>query len=115
MGLIGWAIAFPLWIILPVSFLYGCLVTADSSSLSTGVTELAHPKGLGKTMALQSFLGWTGASISPIAFGYILDFTNPSDVLKTYGYMPTWGWAFMILGLGGVLGSLAVWKLKKEI
>ncbi|MGQ9638095.1 MAG: hypothetical protein ACUVT6_09930 [Thermodesulfobacteriota bacterium] len=97
-----------------MSFLYGYLVTADSYSLFTGVTELAHPKELGKTMALQSFLGWTGASISPIAFGYILDFTNPLDVLKTYGYIPPWGWAFMILGLGSFrfVSSLEIEKRK---
>ncbi len=111
--LIGWTIHFPIGLILTLSILYGLLVVADSSSLSTGVTELAHPGGLGKTMALQSFLGWTSASVSPILFGFILDLTNPPDASITYGYLPNWGWAFLLLGIGGGSGILSVWKLKK--
>ncbi len=111
--IIGWTITLPLWFIILISILYGLLVTADSSSISTGVTELAHPGGLGRTMALQSLLGFGSASLSPIVFGYILDVTNPKDALETVGYFPRWGWAFMVLGLGGWVGSLVVWRLKR--
>ncbi len=111
--IIGWSIQFPIWLILFISLLYGLLVVADSSSISTGITEFALPGGLGKTMALQSFLGWASASISPILFGFILDVTNPSDALVTYGYFPYWGWAFVMLGIGGGLGIISVWNLKK--
>ncbi len=112
---IGWTITLPFWLIILISILYGLLVTADSSSLSTGVTELALPGGLGRTMALQSLLGFASASLSPIVFGYILDATNPKDALARFGYFPLWGWAFMVLGLGGWMGSLVVWKLKREM
>lgn len=110
---VGWSIKFPIWLILIISILYGLLVVADSSSISTAITEFALPGGLGKTMALQSLLGWASASISPILFGFILDVTNPSDALATYGYLPHWGWAFMMLGVGGGTGIVSVWKLKK--
>jgi len=111
---IGWTRGFPISVIVLLSLLYGFMVTGESSVLSTGVTELARPGGLGRTMALQSFLGWGSASLSPIAFGYILDLTNPADALTRFGYVPHWGWAFMVLGLGGLMGPLIIWRLKKS-
>jgi MFS family permease len=58
-------------------------------------------------------LGFGAASISPILFGYILDLTNPADALTRYGYFPNWGWAFMILGVGGLMGPLVISRIKK--
>jgi MFS family permease len=111
--LIGWTRAFPLWAVLILSLVYGFMVTGDSSVLSTGITELAHPGGLGRTMALQSLLGFGAASVSPIVFGYVLDLTNPSNALDKLGYVPNWGWAFMMLGIGGVVGPLIMWLMKR--
>jgi MFS family permease len=111
--LIGWTRTSPLWMVIPLSLLYGFMVTGESSVLSTGVTEMAHPGGLGRTMALQSLLGWGAASISPIVFGVILDLTNPADALSSYGYFPNWGWAFVMLGGGGLVGPLIMWRLKR--
>lgn len=113
--LIGWTREWPFILVLILAILYGFMVTGESSVLSTGVTELAHPGGLGRTMALQSLLGWGAASLSPIAFGYVLDYTNPADALNRFGYVPNWGWAFMILGIGGLMGPLIIWRLKKEV
>ncbi len=112
--LIGWTRTFPIWVVLILSILYGFMVTGESSVLSTGVTELAHPAGLGRTMALQSLLGWGTASLSPIVFGYVLDITNPSNALAQFGYVPNWGWAFMLLGVGGLLGPLIVRRMGKR-
>jgi MFS family permease len=110
---IGWTRALPLWVVIPLSLLYGFMVTGESSVLSTGVTEWAHPGGLGRTLALQSLLGWGAASISPIVFGVILDLTNPADALRSFGYFPNWGWAFVMLGGGGLVGPLIVRRLKR--
>ncbi len=111
---IGWTRGLPIALIIVLSVLYGFMVTGESSVLSTGVTELARPGGLGRTMALQSLIGWGAASLSPIAFGYVLDLTNPADALTRIGYVPNWGWAFVILGLGGLVGPLILWPLKKK-
>ena len=43
------------------------------------------------------------------------DLTNPSDALTQFGYVPNWGWAFMLLGIGGLIGSLIMWRLKREV
>jgi MFS family permease len=112
---LGWAIAVPYWLLAILCLLYGFMVAADSSVLSTGVVEMAHPGGLGRTMAIQSLLGWTAASVSPVVFGYILDVTNPADALARYGYFPNWGWAFMLLGVGGLMGLLAIGRSKKKV
>jgi len=113
--LIGWTRAFPFSLVIILSIVYGFMVTGESSVLSTGVTELAHPGGLGRTMALQSLLGFGAASISPIVFGYVLDLTNPPDVLMRLGYTPNWGWAFTVLGIGGLVGPLFMWRLKRKV
>jgi len=113
--LIGWTRGFPFFLVLILCILYGFLVTGESSVLSTGVTELAHPGGLGRTMALQSLLGFGAASISPIVFGYVLDLSNPLDALTRFGYVPNWGWAFGLLGLGGLAGPLIMWRLKTKV
>ena len=94
--------------------LYGFLVAAESSILSTGVAELSQQGSLGRTMAVQSFLGWSAASISPIVFGYVLDHTNSAGVLHQLGYYPVWGWAFAVLGVGGLIGPLLMWILLKK-
>ena len=85
------------------------------SVLSTGITELAIPGGLGRTMAIQSVLGFGAASVSPIVFGYVLDLTNPADALARYGYFPNWGWAFVLLGIGGLMGPYVILRLKRRL
>ncbi len=112
---IGWTRTFPFSLIVILSILYGFAVTGESSVLSTGVTELAPPGGLGRTMALQSLLGFGAASISPILFGYILDLTNPSGQLSKLEYAANWGWAFAVLGIGGLTGPLFIWRLKRKV
>src|SRR2546422_2267890 len=77
--------------------LYGLLVTADSSSISTAVAESATAETLGATLAVQSGLGFLVTAISPFLFGAVLDATGG-----------IWGWAFLSLGIAAVLGTAAV-------
>jgi len=110
---IGWLIACPFYVIVTVSIVYGFLVAAESSIMSTAIAESSRHGSLGRTMAVQSFLGWSAASISPIIFGYVLDLTNPSNVAQELGYYPVWGWAFALLGAGGLIGPYLMWVLGK--
>ena len=52
---------------------------------------------------MRSFLGFGAGAISPIVFGVVLDWSNPS--LSAHMGYTTWGWAYGILGMGG-LGAL---------
>ncbi len=92
---LGWMLPWGIPIVLGVALLYGILVTADSSTISTAVAESAEPGALGRTLAVQSALGFIVTAISPALFGLILDATAQ------------WGWAFASLGLAALLGVLA--------
>jgi MFS family permease len=109
----GWLRALPVALLLFCSLVYGFFVTAESSVLSASVTEYVPFRSLGSAMALQSFLGWAAAGISPIVFGLVLDLTNPAPVVKTLGYIPNWGPAFAILGLGALTGPLFMALVKQ--
>ncbi|MBS4022496.1 MAG: MFS transporter [Dethiobacter sp.] len=109
--LFGWTRTLPLAMIVLISLVYGFLVTAESSVLSTSVTEMVAFPYLGTAMALQSFLGWSAASVSPVVFGAILDMANPAAASS--GFTPNWGPAFAVLGIGALWGPLAMQMLKK--
>jgi MFS family permease len=111
-SLLGWAWPLPFSWVVALSLASSFLATADSSVLSTSVTELVPRESLGAAQALQSFLGFGAASISPLLFGYILDLTNDPVALTTLGYLSHWGWAFSILGLGALVGPLALFHLR---
>ncbi|HEY6104206.1 MAG TPA: MFS transporter [bacterium] len=98
--LIGWTAPLGLAVVLILAIVYGLLVTAESSTLSTAVAESADPDALGTTMAVQSSLGFLVTAISPPLFGSILDATGGD-----------WGWAFASLGLAAIVGVLAVVRI----
>lgn len=50
---IGWLLPLGPGVVLPVAVVYGLLVTAESSTLSSAVAQHAPPGALGTTMALQ--------------------------------------------------------------
>ncbi len=94
--LIGWGLHWPFALLTTVALLYGFIVTAESAVVSTSITEHAEPALLGRTMALQSTIGFTTAALAPAGFGLVLDLTQ------------TWGWAFTLLGAGVLVGPVAV-------
>lgn len=94
---IGWTPDLGMAAVLALALVYGLLVTAESSTLSTAVAESASPDTLGATLALQSGLGFLVTAVSPSLFGAILDLTGGA-----------WGWAFASLGAAAVLGVVAV-------
>ncbi|MBS4032167.1 MAG: MFS transporter [Clostridiales bacterium] len=109
----GWLRPLPVAVLILFSLIYGFFVTAESSVLSTAVTEEVPFPCLGSAMALQSFLGWTAAAVSPIIFGIVLDWTNPAHVVEAAGFTPNWGPAFVVLGLGALLGPVAMVGLQR--
>lgn len=97
----GWSSAWGPAAILFLAGLYGFATIADSGVLSTAMTESVPPHFLGSMLALRSILGFGAGAVSPLAFGWILDLTNPGLEEPT-----RWGWAFAALGLGGALATL---------
>ena len=93
---IGWGLQWPFALLVTVALVYSFIVTAESAVVSTGITEQAEPAALGRTMALQSTIGFTTAALAPAGFGLVLDLSQ------------TWGWAFTLLGAGVLVGPLTL-------
>ena len=101
---IGWGLAWPFSILVALGLVYGLLITSESAIVSTGIADAAEPAYLGRTMALQSTVGFTAGALAPWAVGFVLD------------WAPRWGasaesrwiWAFGLLGLVALLGPLTV-------
>ncbi len=100
----GWAIAWPMWLVVALGAVYGFTTIGDSSVLSTAITESVPPSLLGTTLALRSMLGFGAGAIAPLTFGAVLDATNVAGAAPT-----NWGWAFVTLGLGGAVATACAW------
>lgn len=104
--IIGWMRSLPAVLVFIFCLVYGFFVTAESSVLSTTVTEKVPISYLGTAMAFQSFVGWASAGISPVVFGVVLDWSNP--VVGPEGLATVWGPAFSLLGFGAIIGPLFI-------
>lgn len=105
----GWLIGGPVWLVAGVALVYGFAALGDSAVLSTAFTEAIEPAYLGSALALRSLLGFGAGSVAPLVFGVVLDATNapgaPAQV---------WGWAFAVLGIGGLIATLCAWSLRRS-
>jgi MFS family permease len=104
----GWTVGFPLLVIIGVGVIYAFSSLGDSPILSAALTEVVEFSYLGRALGLRSLLGFGGGAIAPLVFGAVLDWSNPlADGQRDY---LTWGWAFSVLGAGGVG---AVWAIHR--
>ena len=94
---IGWSVDWPLAAVLALLALYTVTVSADSATLTAGAVESAPAELKGATMALHTLIGFTGASLGPLAAGGLLDLFGADTRL---------GWivAFAAMGLVAVFG-----------
>jgi MFS family permease len=104
----GWLIGTPAALVFIVGAVYGFSALGDSPVLSTAFTEAVNPAYLGSGLALRSLLGFGAGAIAPLAFGAVLDLSNPD------GVRATWGWAFMTLGIGGAAATACAWSLATD-
>ena len=106
----GWMLGLPMWLLLLIATLYNATSVADSSILSTTLTELVDPASLGAAYSLRSVLGFSAGAVAPWVFGVVLDAGRAvggvSDTI-------VWALAWSALGLGGLLGPLAIWRLRQ--
>jgi MFS family permease len=84
-----------------IGLIYYFTAIGDSPVLSTALTESVDPSYLGSILAVRSLLGFSAGGIAPIIFGSMLDLTNSPGTTPD-----TWGWAFMVLGFGGLAATL---------
>jgi MFS family permease len=103
----GWMLGGPLVLLVLVGSLYGFSALGDSSVYSTGITETVKPERLGSALAIRSLLGFGAGAIAPLVFGRVLDIYGGQGAPAA-----GWGWAFGVLGAGGVLGLLSMLWLR---
>ncbi|MEQ8768223.1 MAG: MFS transporter [Planctomycetota bacterium] len=98
---IGFFFGMSPWLVTVVAWIWGFAVVADSAQFSSSVSELADPKFVGTQLTTQT------------ALGFLL-------TLATIRLVPTlepdlgWRWTFPILALGPVIGTWAMWSLKRS-
>jgi MFS family permease len=102
---IGWLIALPIALLVALACLYNFAGIADSSTHSTVLAESVPSHYLGVAYAIRSVVGFGMGVISPVVFGLALDLFSKQP--------NAWGFAWMTLGLGGLLGPLATWRLHR--
>ncbi len=88
------------WALVPVAWVWGFFVVADSAQFSAMVTEAAPAHAVGTALTLQTSLGFllTTATIQLIPM-----------IVDRIG----WRWAFPVLALGPVLGIAAIARLPR--
>jgi MFS family permease len=106
---IGFAAPLPMMVLVPLTLLYAGLVSADSSALTSSVVASSDPRYRGMTMALYSSVGFVGAFLGPLAFGFALDLAGAGIGGPS---VAGWGIAFAVLGAGVAIGPLAFLLLR---
>ena len=105
----GWMMGAPLLLLVAVAVFYNVTGVGDSSIHSTTLTELTDPRYLGVAYSLRSVLGFGAGAISPWVFGLVLDWARAGELPEHV----IWGLAWSTLGIGGLLGPVAVWRLRR--
>jgi len=90
----------PVWMSLVV-VIWGFAIVADSAQFSTAVSELSDAAYVGTALAAQTALGFlltiVSIQITPLIAARI-----------------GWQWTFAMLAAGPLVGSLAMWRLKRS-
>jgi len=94
---IGLSAQFSYSVVVFFCLLHGITVIMDSGSLTAGAVGNAEPGYRGATMALHSTLGFTGAILGPLVFGFFLDLGGGETPLG-------WWLAFAHLGIIQLIG-----------
>ncbi len=104
----GWMADWPIVLVIAAGMLYAFTALGDSPILSAALCESVHEAYLGAALGLRSLIGFGAAALAPVAFGLVLDHTNPpGDGGRVYA---VWGWAYSVLGLGGLGAVWAAWR-----
>lgn len=101
----GWSATLAPILLLAFAALYGFTAVGDSGVLSTAMTESVPPDQLGRALGVRSILGIGVGAIAPASFGAVLDLSPGGN---------GWGWAFALLGLGGLVATVCAMLLPRD-
>jgi MFS family permease len=104
---VGFAAAWPLWLLLVLVLAHNLLVLADSGIISGGAMLNAEAGSRGTVVTYMALTNAAGGLIGPVLFGAVLDATGG-------GASPaSWGWAYASLGFAVTSGGAMVWLLSR--
>ena len=98
--LVGYSSNMSISLIIFLILVYGCFVTGESASITSGVIESAEKENRGATMAVHSSIGFIGSFLGPIGFGIVL------NEFGGHNSSEAWFWAFSSTGIILMLGPL---------
>jgi MFS family permease len=111
--LFGWSIGWPLALVMGIGMIYAFSALGDSPIFSAALTEVVDTAYLGSAFGLRSLLGFGAGAVAPLAFGAVLDLSNPMAAGQRL--YTTWGWAFSTLALGGLGAVWATYQFGKGL
>jgi len=107
---IGWLVNLPIALLVALACVYNFAAIADSSTHSTVLAESVAPHYIGVAYAVRSVVGFGAGVVSPVVFGWALDLAGGA---RTSADPFAWGIAWSTLGVGGLAGPLATWRLHR--
>lgn len=97
---IGFLTGFGPSVLIAVAVVWGITVVADSAQFSASVAELSEPHLVGSMLTLQTCLG------------FLLTFVT-IQLMPLMVESLSWRYAFMILAIGPLVGTVAMWRLRQ--
>lgn len=91
-----------------LSILFGMFSYGRSAATTAGTVAVADPARRGGALAIQSFVGFSGGILGPLAFGIALDAAGGS------GTAAAWAIAMMVMAVGPVITILALLAMPKH-
>jgi MFS family permease len=97
---IGLAFGAPAWLLVPLVWLWGWFVVADSAQFSAMVTDAAPSHAVGTALTLQTSMGFLLTMVTIQLVPVLVERIG-------------WPWAFAVLALGPVFGIAAIARLPR--
>ncbi len=94
-------------LLIAIVLVYGCFVTGESASITTGAIESATDESRGVTLAVHSSIGFIGSFLGPVGFGIVL------SAYGGHNNANAWFWAFVSTGIILLIGPLLHFYLRK--
>ncbi len=99
---IGLAFGSSMWVLLPMTMLWGFFIVADSAQFSALITEVTPAHAVGTALTIQTSLGFLLTMVTiqlvPLLAGAI-----------------GWRWSFAVLAIGPALGIAAIQRLRAGV
>jgi sugar phosphate permease len=95
---IGLFLGWTLWILAPLTWIWGFFVVADSAQFSALVTEVAPSEAVGTALTLQTSMGFLLTMVTIQSLPLLAEHVG-------------WAGAFPLLALGPAVGILAIRRL----